>query len=214
MRILRVVSVLLLGGALLICLVGTGVAAYTAPSASPQRISGIAVGHTGDYARIPRRSLDCTRQTPSALSESCAVTIDGKALRVDVAYQDPPGFDFRECRVSYEARAVPCRAANFTLGGGIPVYAVVPDTELGVPDSALQAIRREHRLENLYEADWLALAKKMAVGLALSAGLAIFLLPWGRVPIRAVAAAAGGAAMFLLSSGALMVFLFAMGFVD
>lgn len=212
-RLLRLGSMLFVGAILATCLLGGAAVIYASPGGDLYRLAGIALGSGGDYTRVPRRSLDCARQVPNVPRESCHLTVDGAALTIEVEYYPPrTQWGFRECRASYGEKAISCRAGNFTVPG--PPYAMIPGTTLDLPEGAVQALRRQHPLENLWEADWVRATKVMAYLLAAGAALVAFQAVESRLPLRAVAAAASGVVAFVLANFGLLLFLLFTGVVD
>lgn len=217
-RLLRVGSMLFVGAVLAACLLGGAAAIYAPPGGDLYRLAGIATGAGNGTARVPRRSLDCARQIPNVLRESCRLTVDGAALTVEVEYyplgarNTPSQWGFRECRVAYRERTDSCRAASFVIVG--PPYAVFSGSELGLPEGTARALRQHYLLESLSEADWKRAARVMEYLLATAAALVAFHTVPARAPVRAVAAVGVGLLAFRLANFGLLLLLLFAGVVD
>ena len=209
MRLARALSLLFLGAALLVCLVGAAVTARFAPPRRHDRIAGVALGLPGDLTRIARRNLDCTRPAANSPVESCTITVEGKVLRVDVEHHSPPQWRFRDCKVSYGTRIGSCWPGTF--GGS--AYAMI-GTDFGVAGETIRALRRENRLENLPEASWSRIITIMAGVLALGVALVATQVAGGWGSTRTAAAAVSGAGTFVLSWYVLTLFMLVMGVID
>ena len=188
-------------------LVVQGVTAMFEPIVSfdQHEIVGVSLGEWGGVTRIPRRALTCVRPDPERPDESCAATIDGSILRIDVEY-DENRLRFIRCRASYGSTTASCWPTWYALTGGPPVYAHVPIVRprqphetvqwlrmshvaeyraphLELSEQALQGIQRQYPIGNYYEADWnrlFRIASVVALGITASLALLIVWRPLGR----------------------------------
>lgn len=101
-----------------------------------------------------------------------------------------------DCQAAYRSATAPCRAANVTLGAGIPRHAAASGSTLGLDPSVLRALQARYPLDNLYEAGWLALVPQVARLIALGVTLGLGLAPWTRWHLRPLAAVAAGLLTF------------------
>jgi hypothetical protein len=200
-----IIGIVILAATLCIGL-GSAVALTVLAPRGGERLVGLSIGVAGDTARIPRRALACSQG--AAGEEICRATVAGEELRVAVRYVGARTFEFADCQATFRSVTAPCHAANYTLGAGLPRYAAASATALGLTPTLIREVRGQYPLDNLYEADWLALVPRVAVLLALGMALGLVLAPWPRWyyrPLAALAISPMSFAMIKVAFGGLLV---------
>ena len=210
-RVGQLLSIAILGTTLLACPIGMGTVLFLAPRGGNTMV-GVSITTGKAAVRLPRRALTCIPAT--GWSETCTMQLAGEEFRLEIQYGPPSTFEFPQCRASYRAATTTCHPVNVTLGAGIPRYAGMHNTALGIDPAALQAMRDRYWFDNLYEADWLALRTRAALFLASAIALGSLLAPWPHPAIRPVAAVAAGMLSFAALRACFLALLVLTGLVD
>lgn len=186
---------MILGAVILLCTIvvtlGSLITLYRWAPRGGGPIVGFSIGD--DYptvARIPRQALACVPGQQSD-QEICRYRLDDAELMVTVRYNPQNHLLFADCQASYRSSSSSCTAGSYTLGGGIPIYARMSATNLGIPATTLVALRQTYPWHNYYEADWQALAPRFALLVGIATALGMLLLVPVRWFLRLAAAACG-----------------------
>lgn len=209
-RVLRISSLLALGGLILVYLVGAITVADIAARGSSTGIDGVTIENQSIHVRIMRNQMDCTGPASPDMDETCSVSLLGHVLSVSTKRHALDHFRFSDCVVIFRAETSRCWAKTYTVNGA--PYATI--TGLGLKTDEMQSIHRQYALASRTEESWRDLSVKMAVLLAVSC--AIVPVVWLRIDAakRMMIAAASGSATVAIAYVGSILFLLITGFVD
>lgn len=209
--ITRIAGLLCLGLAVCAGLVFVALTQRVAPGGDQFAIAGLGIGEGYQRTYIPRRALSCAYPTGDRHQEVCRLTLAGQELVVAITHDDHSSL-FPACRITYGDREGSCWAGNLVIGGAS--YALASRVGLGLSETTLADLARQHRFANWYEADWQRAGGAVATSIAICLALAAFLLLPQRLVVRALGAfCVGGLAWGFGSLLMLFVLLFA-GLID
>ncbi len=155
-----------------------------APGPADQAITGVGIGSRWDATGVTYlsgRRLACVPvERDGVLGSRCRAPVAGETLEIG-AWRNPPAHPNQLggwCEARYAGRAWPCRVGSPHVH--VHWFAFL-DEPLGLSGEQLDALRREHPIENLGEEPFFVAAQLLPPLTALAVGAAVLAGFWPRV---------------------------------